>query len=292
MEKIKEVDIKKEIRNKLIQHLYGCLAPTIIGLVLSSSTVKYWILKISPDWFTNILTIGWVQFLIIIFGGMIVPLFIFYKIELSEYNKKKTGYEILLRLISYIDDVVREKRIRFKDVKNNTLKSDSAIFRNITKPQEQISYLCSSLCLMMRYLTNDDYVKSSLIYCNNNKLDRVLAVCGEDEIKSSLQELNKKSLAKKSLDEGNCFLVEDTDKDDTFHKPKGCNAKSAIVFPIYDGARILFILCFTSSKKQVFLLPQIEKYKAIINEFEYRILLEWHLYELLRKNSDEKKKLK
>ena len=78
--------------------------------------------------------------------------------------------------------------------------------------------------------------------------------------------------------------MEDTDNDDSFYKPKGCNAKSAVVFPIFDGRSILFVLCFTSSQKNIFLLSDIGNYNAIIDEFKYRILLEWHLYELLHRD--------
>lgn len=284
MKNIKDPDIRKEIKNKLIRQLCVCSIPTIIGFVLSSSTVKRSLLYVLPDWLGNILVIWWVQFLIIIVAGLFVPMSIIYINEVSGYYKKKAGYEILLSLISHIDAVVEKKRLRFKGIKENSPKSDSAVFRKITKPDEQISVLCSSLCSMMRFLTNNNNVKSSLFLCRNGIINSVLAVCGEDEIKSSIEELNKNSLAKKALDEGRYILVEDTDNDESFYKPKGCNAKSAVVFPIFDGGRILFVLCFTSSQKNIFLLSDVRNYNAIIDEFKYRILLEWHLYELLHRN--------
>lgn len=281
MKNILEKNYKKDIRKKILRLLLGSITPTVMGIIISSSTIKTWILEVSPSFLENILTTGWIQFSTIIIATIIIPAYIYYLIEKKEYTKKKTGYEILLNLVSNIDNVVEKKRLRFKSIKENNLKSDSAIFRKITQPLQQISYICQALCHMMRFITNDENIKTAIFYCDNNQLEKLFAVCGEDNIKANIDDLNKHSLAKSVLTDGKPLIVNDTEKENKFHKPKGCRAKAISIFPIYEGNNIIFILCFSSHEKDIFNEDYMEQYEKIIDVFTSRIILEWHLFELL-----------
>lgn len=184
--------------------------------------------------------------------------------------------------MSNIDNAVKEKRQRYKEARNSKYKTDGTIFRNISKPRDQIKSLCRAFCLMMQFLTNDEMVKSSILYCKNSKIGDVLAVCGEDSIKCKIEELNNKSLAKDVVEKGKSIIINDTDKSELFYKPKGCRAKSALAMPVFDGNELVFVVCFSSPNKSCFKEKRIAKYERIIEEISDRVLLEWHLHELLK----------
>lgn len=148
------------------------IIPTLMGVILSSTQCKAWILSITPKRCATMFTHGLIQFIIIFLGTVIVPCIIYIFIEYLEFRRKKTGYEILLCLITNIDNVVKEKRARFRKIRENKFKSDQAIFRSITKPTEQIEHLCQAACFIMRLWTNDDDVKSAVFYCKNNKISK------------------------------------------------------------------------------------------------------------------------
>lgn len=184
--------------------------------------------------------------------------------------------------------MVKEKRARFRKIRENKFKSDQAIFRSITKPTEQIEHLCQAACFIMRLWTNDDDVKSAVFYCKNNKIENILAICGEDKIKASVSELNEKSLAKKALQDTESQIVESIKNEELFIKPHGCKAQSAFVVPVYDGSEAVFVICFTSPNKQCFKIREKKRYEAVIDEISSRLMLEWHLFELLKQGSHAK----
>lgn len=74
--------------------------PALIGVILSSYSAKEWILHNIPEWLHNILVNGWIQFLLIIIGTVVIPCTIYSLIEYSEFRKRKSGYDILLWFIS------------------------------------------------------------------------------------------------------------------------------------------------------------------------------------------------
>lgn len=278
------------IYKKILYQLLCCISPALMGVIISSTTAKDWILNHVSEDVKSLLTTGWMQIALIIIGSVVIPSVVFVIIERIEFKNKKFGYDTLLYLMSNIDNVVEEKRKRYKKVKELNFKSDGTIFRNISKPQDQIKSLCKAFCLMMRFLTNDDAVKSSIFYCKEMEIGEVLAVCGEDSIKSNLKKLNEKSLAKSVIEDGKAKIINDTDNDECFYKPKGCKAKSALALPVYDGDKLLFVVCFSSPQKGCFEEKKLERYEKIIEEISDRILLEWHLYELLKLGKNEKKK--
>lgn len=280
----------KYIKLKILSQLLCYIVPALIGVILSSSAVKQWILSHVSEWCRTLLVQGWVQFVLVIIGTLIIPCFIYIFIEYNKFQKHKSGYDILLWLITYIDDVVKQKRLRFQKIRENHYKSDQTIFRNITKPEFQLSCLCEALCLIMRYLTNDEEVKSAVFYCANNRLQDILAVCGEDKIKPKISELNKRSLAKYALEKRCSQIVSDTRNDDSFIKPYGCKAKSAFVMPIYNGSDAVFVICFTSPNIDTFNQKGLKKCEFVVEEISSRMILEWHLYELLKQGSYAKKK--
>lgn len=262
------------------------ITPTLIGVILSLHSAKEWILQIVPEWLHNILVNGSVQLLIIFLGSVVIPCTIYCFIEYFEFRKRKSGYEILLCLITNIDKAVKLKRQRFRKIRENNYKSDKTIFRSITKPELQIEYLCEAICVIMRLWTNDEEVKSTVFYCKNNKLADVLAVCGEDRIKPNIQELNNKSLAKYALQTRCSQIVNDVDRNNYFIKPCGCKAKSAFIIPIYDGGDAAFVICFTSPNINCFDKKEIKRYEVVIEEISSRMMLEWHLYELLKQGEN------
>lgn len=187
--------------------------------------------------------------------------------------------------MSNIDNVVKEKRLRYKSVRNSNYKTDGTIFRNISKPRDPIKYLCKAFCVMMRFLTNDEAVKSSILYCKNSKIGEILAVCGEDSLKCNVEEFNNSSLAKDVVEIGKSIIINDTDESEKFYKPKGCKAKSALAMPVFDGDELVFVVCFSSPNKKCFREKELLKYEKIIEEISDRVLLEWHLHELLKKQN-------
>lgn len=257
-----------------------------MGILASSTTAKEWVLINSPGWIRTCLTTGWFQVLLIVLGSIVIPAIVYCSIEYYEYRKKKTGYDILLYLMSNIGKVVEKKRKRFKSIREANLKSDSAIFRHITKPDEQIPQLCQALCLMMQFLTNENDVKSTLFYCKKGEIVKTMAVCGEDDLRAQLSDLNNHSLAKHVLDTGKFVLVNDTDKEPKFYKPMGCRTKAIYIHPIYEGGKILFLLSFSSPQRNTFNAEHISKYESIIEEFANRIMLEWHLFALLKQRNN------
>lgn len=286
MKNISNSSFYVHLAQKLLWQLLGCIIPTLMGVVASFTTVKEWILTNSPNWLKTCLTTGWCQILLIILGAIVIPSIVYCTIEYIGYRKKKTGYEILLHLMSNIGKVVEKKRHRFRDIRNCHLKSDATIFRKITKPDEQIPQLCQALCLMMQFMTNNEDVKSTLFHCKKGEIIETMAVCGEDELKAQLCDLNKHSLAKHVLVTGKPVLVNDTDGEENFYKPMGCKTKAIYIHPIYEGNEILFILSFSSQQKDVFNKKHMKKYEVIIEEFSNRIMLEWHLRALLRQNKN------
>ena len=256
------------------------ILPALIGVILSSYSAKKWILQNVPEWLHYILVNGRIQILLIFLGTVVIPCIIYTLIEYSEFRKRKSGYDILLWLITYIDKAVKLKRQRFRKIRESNYKSDRTIFRNITKPELQIENLCEAICVIMRLWTKDEEVKSTVFCCKNNELADVLAVCGEDKIKPKIQELNNKSLAKYALQERCLQIIDDVDKNDYFIKPYGCKAKSAFVIPIYDGGEAVFIICFTSPNINCFDKKEMKRYEIVIEEISSRMMLEWHLYEL------------
>lgn len=282
MKNILDKTYKGVVYKKLLYQVFCCISPTAMGIILSSSATKTWIINIVPERIRNLLLAGWFQVVLIILFGIIIPCLISGLIEYMKYKNKRTGYEILLCLMSNIDNAVKEKRQRFKEVRKSKYKTDSTIFRNISKPRDQIRSLCRAFCVMMQFLTNDEMVKSSILYCKNSKIGDVLAVCGEDSIKCQIEELNNKSLAKDVVEKGKSIIVNDTDKSELFFKPKGCRAKSALAMPVFDGNELLFVVCFSSPNKDCFKEKSIAKYEQIIGEISDRLLLEWHLHELLK----------
>lgn len=282
MKNILDKTYKSIVGKKLLYQVFCCISPTAMGIILSSSATKTWIINNVPEWMRNLLLAGWFQVVLIILFGIIIPCLISGLIEYLEYKNKRTGYEILLCLMSNIDNAVKEKRQRYKEVRKSKYKTDSTIFRNISKPRDQIRSLCRAFCVMMQFLTNDEMVKSSILYCKNSKIGDVLAVCGEDSIKCQIEELNNKSLAKDVVEKGKSIIVNDTDKSELFFKPKGCRAKSALAMPVFDGNELLFVVCFSSPNKDCFKEKRIAKYEQIIEEISDRVLLEWHLHELLK----------
>ena len=264
------------------------IVPTLMGVILSSSAAKAWVLSVTPKECAAMLTYGWVQILLILLGTVIVPCLIFICIEYFEFGKRKTGYEILLCLITNIDNVVKEKRARFRRVRESRYRSDQTIFRSITKPMEQIEFLCQAACFIMRLWTNDDEIKCTVFYCKDNKIENILAICGEDKIKVGIPELNKNSLAKKALQDAHSQIIENTEKDDAFIKPRGCKAKSAFVVPVYDGSEAVFVICFSSPNKRCFRMKEQKRYDSVIDEISSRLMLEWHLFELLKQGNHGK----
>lgn len=282
MKNILDKTYKDIVGKKLLYQIFCCISPTTMGIILSSSATKTWIINNVPEWVKNLLLAEWFQVVLIILFAIIIPCLIYGLIEYLEYKNKRTGYDTLLCLMSNIDNAVKEKRQRYKEARNSKYKTDGTIFRNISKPRDQIKSLCRAFCLMMQFLTNDEMVKSSILYCKNSKIGDVLAVCGEDSIKCKIEELNNKSLAKDVVEKGKSIIINDTDKSELFYKPKGCRAKSALAMPVFDGNELVFVVCFSSPNKSCFKEKRIAKYERIIEEISDRVLLEWHLHELLK----------
>ena len=60
-----------------------------MGVILSSTQCKAWILNITPKRCATIFTHGLIQFIIIFLGTVIVPCIIYIFIEYLEFRRKK-----------------------------------------------------------------------------------------------------------------------------------------------------------------------------------------------------------
>lgn len=286
MKSVKDIE-KHLVLKKVIQQVFCGLCPAFLGVVLSSSMAKTWILTNSPLFLKNLFCNGKFQLIIILVVCIAIPCIIIASIESSSFKKNKSGYDILLNLLNDIDDVVDEKRDRFKRVREEMPKSDATIFKSITKPLEQIAKQSKALCDVMRYMTND-LLKSTTFYVNGNNIVRSLAVIGEGDIKPDINELNSKSIAREVIDSGKCILENNIEKaKHDFYAPKGSTIKSIFVYPVFEGKDIRFLLCFTSKNKDAFNNKDIDKYTTVISEFTKRMLLEWHLFHLVTHNNLE-----
>lgn len=286
MNTVKNIE-KHIVLKKVVQQAVCGLCPAFLGGVLSSSMAKTWIITNSPSFLRNLLCNGIFQLIIILIVCIAIPCFIIASIENNSFKENKSGYDTLLNLLTDIDDVVDEKRNRFKRVREKMPKSDATIFKSITKPLEQIARQSKALCDVMRYITND-LLKSTTFYVNDNRIVRSLAVIGESDIKSDINKLNKKSIAREVLNSGKCILENDIEKSKhAFYSPKGSTIQSIFVYPVFEGSDIRFLLCFTSKNKNAFNAKDVEKYSTIITEFTKRMLLEWHLFHLVTHNNFE-----
>lgn len=187
-------------------------------------------------------------------------------------------------VLSGIDNVVESKRKRFyESIKK--IDNDNA-FQTITKPLEQINMLTSALCNVITPYSNLKRLKSTLILCNENGLESYISVVGDDEPSISIEELNKfESLAKHVFRTGRNNYIKDTSIDDdnkVFYKPQFCKIKSIYCYPIKVGRAVKLILCFTSDKSKMFDSSDMDLIDNIIKEFAHRMLLECHLYSMIR----------
>ena len=287
MKNILEHQTWKSLQIELERGLICGAAPTTLGIILSSARAKSFIYINSCETLQSLYKENWFQFVTIIIIAIFVPTILNYWIEYRKYRSQNNAYELLLNVITNLDNVVEYKRNRFRNVKKQHLRSAGAVFNNITRPGEQIIQICKALCIVMKKITKEDDLKSAIFYCKDNKVHSLMAVFGEDEIKVTIDQLNEKSIAKKCIAEGNPLIINDTEKESDFYKPQGCQAKSIFVVPIYDGAKIVFLISFSSTNKSCFDNKHLNLYNKIIEEYSSRILLEMHLLDLLKQTNHE-----
>lgn len=142
MKNILDKTYKDVVGKKLLYQIFCCISPTTMGIILSSSATKTWIINNVPEWVKNLLLAEWFQVVLIILFAIIIPCLVYGLIEYLEYKNKRTGYDTLLCLMSNIDNAVKEKRQRYKEARKSKYKTDGTIFRNISKPRDQIKSLC------------------------------------------------------------------------------------------------------------------------------------------------------
>ena len=99
MKNILDKTYKDVVGKKLLYQIFCCISPTTMGIILSSSTIKTWIINNVPEWGKNLLLAEWFQVVLIILFAIIIPCLIYGLIEYLEYKNKRTGYDTLLCLM-------------------------------------------------------------------------------------------------------------------------------------------------------------------------------------------------
>lgn len=73
MKNILDKTYKGVVGKKLLYQVFCCISPTAMGIILSSSATKTWIINNVPEWMRNLLLAGWFQVVLIILFGIIIP---------------------------------------------------------------------------------------------------------------------------------------------------------------------------------------------------------------------------
>lgn len=258
---------------KWVQLLLTALIPTLLSVFYSYRETQTYLNSLGV----------WLNLLIIFVVGLLLP--ILGNILYEKYSNDKKGKlnNAVLNVLSGIDIVVESKRKRFYEAISRVNRDN--VFHEITKPLEQINMLASALCNIVDSLSNTSRLKSCLILCNENGLESYLSVVGDDVPSISIEELNsKESLAKHVFNTGRSLYIENTDIDNNavFYKPQYCKTKSIYCHPIKVGRTVKLILCFSSWKPNMFDSNDMDLLETVINEFADRMLLECHLYTMIR----------
>ena len=257
------------------------LLPTTASLICTQNTAKTGIKSILPnEQFSFIYDPFW-QCVIIIVVCVILPILTTWILKgwiTDKHEKEALTYNLLL---TYLQQSVDLKRKRFfKEIGKHT--TPSAVFFNITQPEEQIDSLCSGLCNSFATIYGINDIKATVIGCKDSKLNEYIVVCGDDEPSTSIEKLakEKESLAKYCLEHKSMTIAENALKYKHFYRSIGCNIESAICFPILKGDKVAMIVCLTSKHKKTFLNCKRNEYRTIFDYFSSRIVLESYLQEL------------
>lgn len=258
---------------KWLQLFLTALIPTLLSVFYSYGETQAYL---------NSLGIWWNMGIIIVVG-LFLPILGNIVYEKNVSGNKDNLHNAVVNVLSGIDNVVESKRKRFYEAIERV--NGENAFREITKPVVQINMLASALCNIVSSISKDSRLKSTLILCNESGLESYLSVVGDDVPSIQIEELNSnESLAKHVFVTGRIVYIDNTsiDTNVVFYKPQYCKTKSIYCYPIKVGRIVKLILCFSSSKSGMFDTGNMEILESVIKEFADRMLLECHLYSMIR----------
>ena len=157
--------------------------------------------------------------------------------------------EIRVRIAEILNKAVNVKETRFREMlkekrANNSI-SHGRIFKTITLPIQQIQVLSENLLALFRHVCESDYIKLTVIICQNNSLQNFV-YHSDHEPKTTIEELNSNdSLAKRTLNDRRSKLVSVVDASTVNYFHGLSNIKSIYCYPISKSAEVNFILSFT-----------------------------------------------
>lgn len=261
----------------ILQPILTAFVPSTLGIIYSIPTCQNWISN-------NLGSKCWVIVTVVIV--LIIPIFVNYLYEkfLKRGNAEKVELQRLI--MCGLDEVVAFKRKRFKDATESTNLDLCNIFTHITKPEDQMTILTSSLTNIIQSITKTERIKAKLILCNQHGLDRFICFCGDEATNLTIDDLNTHSSLASHVFHINhevALNITDDSPHMPFYRPQYCKIKSILCYPISTGANVQMILSFTSEKENVF-SPILKVLKLAINEYIDRFLLEYHLLVLLKLN--------
>ena len=261
----------------ILQPIITAFIPSTLGIIYSIPICQNWISN-------NLGSKYWIIITVVI--TLIIPVLVNYLYEkfIKKFNVEKVELQRLI--MCGLDEVVASKRKRFKDATESTNLDLRNIFTHITKPEDQMTILTSSLTNIIQSITKTERIKAKLILCNQYGLDRFICFCGDEATNITIDDLNTHSSLASHVFHINHEVALNIAEDSPhvpFYRPQYCKIKSILCYPISIGANVQMILSFTSEKENVF-CPILEVLKLAINEYIDRFLLEYHLLVLLKLN--------
>jgi len=218
-------------------------------------------------------------------------------LECSKPNSCVENDEILA-IVESIDHVVSSKNQRFLEASRQALRekwSAEQIFKNITKPEQQIALLVYAIQGVFEYIYRQEVrIKVGLMAIKENKPIEWFAFAPKEfPPKTGPDVLSSKSSAiMRALEAGDLIVVEKMSseirkknkKDRKCVKGMGDDIEgSLLAVPIYcpNTREPIYVLSVRANKDGVFFKEESERYRWILQEmFFKRILLEHQLYVL------------
>lgn len=228
--------------------------------------------------------------ILVIISLFVVPIIVVNLLAKWDLKKYEIRKKVLTEVLSGVQNVLSEKRKRFNisSKKIDDSITEATIFREITKPRDQIEEIFKNIVDVFRKLCDDNKIKGSLIECKNNEMNEYFIASDTNQGITVDEMKHNESTAKWSLKNIEIGLIENTDITyDVWYYRKNKKCKSILCAPVIDGSEISFILCLTSKTPYCFKRNNLEIYQYVLEEFFHRINLEYYLLSMKRRYCNE-----
>lgn len=264
--------------------LYPNLIITFYSLESIRKTFSEFLIKNNLEVYKGLMSI------LVIISLFLVPIFVVNFLTKWDLRKYEIRKKVLTEVLSGVQNVLNEKKKRFNLSSKNTdhTITEATIFREITKPRDQIEEIFKNTVDVFKSLCDDKKIKGSLIECKNNVMNDYFITTDTNQ-GITIEEMNKNdSTAKWAIKHFDIGLIENTDIPyDVWYFMKNRKCKSILCAPVIDGSEINFVLCLTSKSQYCFKRKNIDIYQYVLEEFFHRINLEYYLLSMKRRYCNE-----